>query len=209
METAVSNIIRTICTVINDKIIYLDALLILFPSSLINKCPAIILAVKRTASDPGRIKLLIVSMHTINGISTAGVPAGIKCLNICSVLFVHPKIINLIHSGNAIVNVNVKCLDLVNTYGNNPIILLNRININKVTNKSVNPLFSLRINLNSLCIVIIIFLTTKLYREGVIQYIVGIIIIPRSVLVQFNDILILLAGSKVENKFVIIFRYCF
>ena len=34
-----------------------------------------------TASVPGRIRLLIVSMVTMNGISTVGVPWGTKCSN--------------------------------------------------------------------------------------------------------------------------------
>jgi hypothetical protein len=46
----------------------------LFPSRVNSKCPAIIFAVKRTASVPGRIRLLIVSMTTMNGISIVGVP---------------------------------------------------------------------------------------------------------------------------------------
>lgn len=49
-----------------------------FPRRVINKCPAIILAANRTAKVPGRITLLIVSIHTINGIRTAGVPWGTK-----------------------------------------------------------------------------------------------------------------------------------
>jgi hypothetical protein len=40
----------------------------LFPNKVSSKCPAIIFAVKHTASVPGRIRLLIVSI-TINGIS--------------------------------------------------------------------------------------------------------------------------------------------
>lgn len=53
------------------------------PKSVNNKCPAIILAVNRTANVPGRITLLINSIYTINGIKIGGVPCGIKCLNIC------------------------------------------------------------------------------------------------------------------------------
>jgi hypothetical protein len=47
-------------------------------SSVINKCPAIIFAVNRTARVPGRIKFLIVSINTIKGIRIGGVPLGIK-----------------------------------------------------------------------------------------------------------------------------------
>lgn len=54
-----------------------------FPNKVNNKCPAIMFAERRIANVPGRIILLIISIHTINGIKIAGVPCGIKCLNIC------------------------------------------------------------------------------------------------------------------------------
>lgn len=72
-----------------------------FPIKVRSKCPAIMLAVSRTAKVPGRIILLIVSMHTINGIRSQGVPWGTKCANIWVVLLIHPNIINLIHNGKA------------------------------------------------------------------------------------------------------------
>jgi hypothetical protein len=50
-------------------------------------------AVKRT----GRIKLLIVSIITMNCISMVGVPCGIRCSNMRSVFLIHPNNINLIH----------------------------------------------------------------------------------------------------------------
>lgn len=75
------------------------------PNKLIRRCPAIIFAVSRTANDPGRIKLLIVSIITINGINTAGVPAGIKWANISCELLIHPNNIILNHIGNAKANV--------------------------------------------------------------------------------------------------------
>lgn len=61
-----------------------------FPKRVINKWPAIILAVSRTAKVPGRITFLIVSMHTIKGIKMPGVPWGTKWQNICWVLLIHP-----------------------------------------------------------------------------------------------------------------------
>jgi len=45
-----------------------------FPRRVRSKCPAIMLAVSRIARVPGRIIFLIVSIHTIKGISTGGVP---------------------------------------------------------------------------------------------------------------------------------------
>ena len=53
----------------------------LFPNSVNNKCPAVMFAVKRTASVPGRIRFLIVSIITINGINMVGVPWGTRCSN--------------------------------------------------------------------------------------------------------------------------------
>jgi len=83
----------------------------LFPCNVSSKCPAIIFAVRRTASVPDRINLLIVSMITINGINMAGVPWGTKCSNMWLVFFVYPNNINLIHKGRS------KCsVSLVRTY---------------------------------------------------------------------------------------------
>ena len=46
----------------------------LFPSKVNRRCPAIMFAVNRTARVPGRIRFLIVSMITMNGINMVGVP---------------------------------------------------------------------------------------------------------------------------------------
>lgn len=54
------------------------------------RCPEIILAARRTAKVSGRIKLLIVSIKTINTESIIGVPLGTRCLNIWFVWFIHP-----------------------------------------------------------------------------------------------------------------------
>jgi hypothetical protein len=68
---------------------------LLFPSKVSNKCPAVMFAVKRTASVPGRIRLLIVSIITINGISIVVVPWGTKCSNMWLVFLIQPNNINL------------------------------------------------------------------------------------------------------------------
>jgi hypothetical protein len=44
------------------------------PNRVRRRCPAIILAANRTAKVPGRMILLIVSINTIKGIKTGGVP---------------------------------------------------------------------------------------------------------------------------------------
>lgn len=128
------------------------------------------LAINRTASAPGRIILLIVSMHTMNGISIMGVPEGIRWANIICVLLIHPNSINLTHMGSASDMVNTIWLDLVNTYGSNPIILFIKININNEMNSVVSPIeFIFISNLNSVCNVIIIFLIIILIRLCIIQ----------------------------------------
>jgi len=48
------------------------------PSSVINKCPATILAISRTDRVRGRITFLMDSIITINGIKIIGVPVGTK-----------------------------------------------------------------------------------------------------------------------------------
>lgn len=81
IATAASRIKRRICAVIStvNSVCLIDGPL--FPSSVNSRCPAIMFAVNRTASVPGRIMLLIVSMITINGINIDGVPCGTKCSN--------------------------------------------------------------------------------------------------------------------------------
>jgi hypothetical protein len=60
----------------------------LFPRSVINKWPAIMLAFIRTASDPGRMKFLIDSISTIiKGINGYGVPTGTRWFDILFVFF--------------------------------------------------------------------------------------------------------------------------
>jgi hypothetical protein len=52
----------------------------LFPNKVSSRCPAIF-AVRHNASVPGRIRLLIVLMITINVIGIVGVPLGTRCSN--------------------------------------------------------------------------------------------------------------------------------
>lgn len=59
-----------------------DAAAVWFPRSVINRCPATILAISRTARVNGRITFLIVSIRTINGMRGPGVLIGTKCANI-------------------------------------------------------------------------------------------------------------------------------
>jgi hypothetical protein len=69
---------------------------------------------------PGRIKFLIVSMITTNGINIDGVPCRTGCSNTCLLFLIHPNNINIIRKDRASVRVSVKCLVPVKMYGNNP-----------------------------------------------------------------------------------------
>ena len=60
--------------------------------------------------------------------------------------------------------------------------------------------------LNSLCKVKIILIHNIFNRLGINQNMGGIIKIPIIILIQFNDKLKLVLGSKVENRFAIIFN---
>lgn len=113
IATADSSIKRSSCVIINNEINTDERELPVFPSKVNSKWPAIIFAESRTAKVPGRITFLIVSIITIKGIRTAGVPWGTKCANICFVLLIHPNIIKLSHKGRASVKVKVMWLVLV------------------------------------------------------------------------------------------------
>jgi hypothetical protein len=169
MATAVSNSINNIWINISINTATL-AVVVLFPNSVISRWPAIIFAINRTARAPGRIMFLMVSMQTINGISIAGVPDGMRWANIIWVLLIHPNNIRLTQRGIASDSVNTMCLDLVNTYGSSPSILLVKIKKNRAINSVVNPIEFIFINnLNSICRVIIIFLKITLIRFNIIQ----------------------------------------
>lgn len=114
---------------------------------------------------------------------------------------------NLVHRGSASDNVNVRCLVLEKMYGNKLRKLLNRMNENREMKINVLPFILLIFKriLNSLCSVDVILIHIRLIRDGINQNILGRNMSPRRLLVQFRDKLVLVAGSNVENKFVIIF----
>lgn len=151
IATADSNVRRAIWTKIRTVTRDVIKLGPVFPNSVSRRWPAIILAVNRTAKVPGRIILLIVSIHTIKGINTLGVPWGTKWVNIWFVWLIHPYNINDIHNGRANLRVIIKCLVLVKIYGKRPIKLLKRIIENNEINRREFPVefFSIN-NLNSL-----------------------------------------------------------
>lgn len=140
IATAVSKVNKRSWATINKETMNVDKEFPVFPKRVSNKWPAIILAESRTAKVPGRIMFLIVSIKTINGINTGGVPCGTRWANICFVLLIQPKNIKLSQRGRARDNVRVMWLVLVKIYGNRPRKLLKRINVNNEINIKVVPL---------------------------------------------------------------------
>lgn len=179
----------------------------MFPSRVSSRCPAIMFAVRRTARVPGRIRFLTVSITTMKGISGAGVPWGTRCSNMWFMFLIHPNSINVTHRGKASVSVNTKCLVLVNTYGNSPRKLFIKIMVNKEMKISVFPLcFAPVIVFISLCSLSVSSFSVMVFRDGISHILVGISSSPIAVLVQLmGRLMIPVVGSKVENRFLIIF----
>lgn len=73
---------RRICVTISLAKMILEAIAVWLPNSVISRCPATILAIKRTDRVIGRIRFLMVSIKTIKGINAPGVPEGTICANI-------------------------------------------------------------------------------------------------------------------------------
>jgi hypothetical protein len=96
----------------------------------------------------------------------------------------------------------------VKIYGNNPRKLLNKIRENSEMNINVLPfLFSPSSVLNSLCKFVINIFQIMVCRDGINQILVGMIIIPKNVLVQLIErFMILVDGSNTENRLLIIFK---
>jgi hypothetical protein len=113
------------------------------------------------------------------------------------------------HKGRAKESVIVIWLVLVKIYGNSPKKLLNKIKEKREINIKVVPL-NLEIPnnvLNSKCKVKKILFQNMELREGKNQNNIGKNIIPNIVLIQFKEKLrILVEGSKIENRFIIIFN---
>lgn len=105
-------------------------------NNVINKCPAIKFAVNRIDNDNGRIKILVVSINTINGVNIIGVFKGIKC----AIIFLKFVIVDIIiknnQNGIAKVNENTIWLEDEKIYGNKLIKLLKKINMNNLINKN-------------------------------------------------------------------------
>ncbi len=87
-------------------------------------CPALMFAASRKDRVNGRTATLVVSINTRNGFNQSGAPSGRKCAIVFLGLSMSLDMINLNHTGNPIVSVNIRCLDVLNVYGISPIRLI-------------------------------------------------------------------------------------
>ena len=160
--TADSKVRRRIWVKIREARIKFDETAVWFPKRVMSKCPATILAIRRTAKVRGRIILLMDSIKTIKGMRGVGVLWGTKCANICFIWLNQPNIIKATHKGKLRVRVKARCLVDVKMYGNSPSMLLPKIKkkteiktivglellmANKILNSDLNFLNSLEIKI--------------------------------------------------------------
>lgn len=141
-----------------------DLLTTWLPRRVNKRWPAIIFAANRTESVIGRITFLTISITTINGIRTGGVPLGTRWAKKFVILFIILYKINLTHKGKAKESVIAKCLVAVKVKDKRPTVLFTRINEKILTNKIILIFLFLRRIANSLFIVETIFL--KIIFEG-------------------------------------------
>lgn len=104
---------------------------------------------------------------------------------------------------------NLKCLVAVKIYGNKPIILLTRINRKSLIKIIKFSAEYLRIILNSLIKNLNIIFQSIMNREGINQNWNGKMKIIIIILSQFIDSFILVEGSKIENRFIIMFNFIY
>lgn len=145
----------------------------------------------------------------MKGIRIKGVPWGVRCEKKS---LIKNQILNRIieiQRDKDSDKENLKCLDAVKIYGNSPIVLFVKINkkrlikIIRLDSEYFIMIFnSLIRNLNIIFHIIV-------NREGINQYWKGKIIKIIPILNQFIENFILVEGSKMENKFIIIFNFIY
>jgi hypothetical protein len=115
-------------------------------------------AANRTESVIGRIMFLTISIITIKGINTGGVPLGTKWAKKFVILLIILYRINLTQRGKAKERVIAKCLVAVKVNDKRPTVLFTIINEKILTNKIILIFLPFRRTENSLFIVKITFL---------------------------------------------------
>lgn len=162
-------------------------------------------AAKRTERVIGRIMLLTNSIRTIKGIRTEGVPIGTRCAKNSVKLFVNLNNMKAIHRGKASERVIAKCLVAVKVKDKSPIVLLVRITMKSLVNKSILIFLFFSSVSNSLFMALMIFLMASLKGLERAQYDGMIRVRNKVILSQFIGIDSKATGSKIENRLFIIF----
>lgn len=151
--TADSRIIKRISALARGRKINQELLTSWLPKSVRRRCPAIILAASRTDRVIGRMRFLIISITTINGIRTGGVPVGTKWARNSVRLLISLNKIKASHRGSAKDNVIAKCLVAVKVNDASPNVLLARIKKNSLIKMIMLAFFALRSTENSFTMV--------------------------------------------------------
>ena len=200
IATAISKTNKTLCIefwIIRDTPILIPP----SPINLRSIWPANIFTPNRRDRVRGRINLEINSITTINGISTNLVPIGTKWDKEYIKSLYQPNTKHPIHRGSPSLIVIEKCLVEVNTYGNKPGKLHNKININKLMQTIKLTSLECRININSFTIVHILLYTNPTHEVNHIHLLRTIITLKGTNQLPVH----ILIGSNTENKLVIIF----
>jgi len=97
------------------------------------------LAASRNERVKGRTIILVVSISTRNGFNQSGAPSGRKCAtdDLNDLVNLDNTILN--HTGNPIVNVKIKWLDVLNIYGISPNKLIKMIATKIADTRELNP----------------------------------------------------------------------
>lgn len=111
------------------------------PIRCMSKCPAVMLAVSRTARAIGWIKRLIVSIIISIGIRVMGVPWGRKWASESFSLWRKPMITAPAHKGIAMLRFIESCVVGVNVWGRRPSRLVDPMNMIRemIINDQVRP----------------------------------------------------------------------
>jgi hypothetical protein len=174
-----------------------------FPRSVIKRCPAMRLAVKRTHRVRGRIRFLDSSIITINGMRGEGVPCGSMWDSIWLVFLVHPNMIIESQVTRDRGRVMVRWEVRENDCGYSAVTFIIRIRVKISSNVTFCLLFFFRLNeISFLMNRDILFLISVVGFE-VFHVFRGVSVMIRINIVQERDSREE-EGSKIENRFVII-----
>lgn len=115
--TAVSSTVSNTGVILMNGMLVPDILIRNLLSKDINRCPAVMFAVRRTHRVIGRMMILTVSTNTMKFISGEGVPWGVMCDRTLLVFFVRPNIRDASHMDRDNGRVIVLCDEIARVWG--------------------------------------------------------------------------------------------